>query len=98
MVNATRKPSALNPPGEPIRQKPGGEPPLLQCGSLPRPVLSAAAVYTTKILDALISETDKAMADAMTRGTGYLRFTTSGAQHVPYDDVRIELGAARDAS
>jgi hypothetical protein len=28
------------------------------------------------------------MADAMMRGAGYLRFNTSSAEHVPYDDVR----------
>jgi hypothetical protein len=55
-----------------------------------------------RILDALIadvmspktgSETDKAMADALVRGAGYLRFTTSGVQHVPFDDVRISHSA-----
>lgn len=53
---------------------------------------SAESAYTNKILDALIAdvEIDKAMADAVMRAAGYLRFTTSGAQHVPYDDVRID--------
>jgi len=39
-------PAPLNPPGEPIRQNRGGEPPLLQCGSPKRPVLCPESGYT----------------------------------------------------
>jgi hypothetical protein len=59
---------------------------------------------TAKILDALweqITEArtgndlDKAMADAMVRGAGYIRFTLEGIQHLPFDEVRIEPPTSR---
>jgi hypothetical protein len=34
----------------------------------------------------------------MKRGAGYLRFNASGAQHVPYDDVRMDHGADSTSS
>lgn len=100
MVDTTHKPLARELDQAPIRQKTPTQPPFLADGSSARPVLSAESVYTNKILDALIAdvEIDKAMADAMMRGAGYLRFNASGAQHVPYDDVRMDHGADSTSS
>lgn len=59
---------------------------------------------TANILDALMAQMtevctgndlDKAMADALVRGAGYLRFTLEGIQHVPFDEVRIEPSPSR---
>lgn len=33
------------------------------------------------------TEVDKAMADWMIRGAGYLKLTTDGVTHVPFDSV-----------
>ena len=51
-----------------------------------------------KVLDSLMSdvmspktnsEIDKAMADVLLRGAGYMRFTQAGVEHIPFDRVRI---------
>ena len=51
-----------------------------------------------KVLDALMADvhsrskdtvTDRVLADAMVRGAGYMKFTSEGNEHVPYDDVHI---------
>ena len=34
-------------------------------------------------------ETDKALADALVRGSGYLRLTADGVEHIPYDRIRV---------
>jgi hypothetical protein len=55
------------------------------------------------VLDALMAdimspnsgkETDKALADALVRGAGYLRLIATGVEHVPYDHVRIQDSAS----
>jgi hypothetical protein len=54
----------------------------------PRKVLDK--LYDQMMSSEIGHDLDKAMADALIRGSGYLRFTTDNVEYVPFDSVRID--------
>jgi DNA invertase Pin-like site-specific DNA recombinase len=84
---AARKPSALSPPGEPIRQKSGGSPPFLADGSPRRPVLCAESTHTHRTAVAYFRTSSA--TNVSKRGLATL--------NVPPSKTTVDVGADKDS-